>query len=43
VKSIAEIKMVDLNAMKIESAMKMVAGTAISMGLKVTGRAPWKN
>jgi large subunit ribosomal protein L11 len=43
VKSIAEIKMVDLNAMKIESAMKMVAGTARSMGLKVTGRAPWKN
>jgi len=43
VKSIAEIKMVDLNAMKIESAMKMVAGTARSMGLKVTGKAPWKN
>ena len=41
VKSIAEIKMTDLNAMKIESAMKMVAGTARSMGLKVTGKAPW--
>ena len=43
VKSIAEIKMVDLNAMKIESAMKMVAGTARSMGLKVKGTAPWAN
>ncbi len=41
VRSIAEIKMPDLNAPKVESAMKMVAGTARSMGLKVTGRAPW--
>jgi large subunit ribosomal protein L11 len=41
VKSIAETKMPDLNAMKIESAMKMVAGTARSMGLRVTGKAPW--
>ena len=41
VRTIAETKMPDLNAPKVESAMKMVAGTARSMGLKVTGRAPW--
>jgi len=35
VKEIAEIKMKDLNAFSIESAMSMVAGTARSMGLKV--------
>ncbi len=43
VKQIAETKMPDLNAFKIESAMKMVAGTARSMGLKVSGKAPWAN
>ena len=43
VKEIAEIKMPDLNAFKVESAMKMVAGTARSMGIKVTGAAPWDN
>ena len=43
VKEIAEIKMQDLNAFKVESAMKMVAGTARSMGLKVKGAAPWAN
>lgn len=41
VRAIAEIKMPDLNAFTIESAMKMVAGTARSMGLNVTGTAPW--
>lgn len=41
VRTIAETKMPDLNALKVESAMKMVAGTARSMGLKVSGRAPW--
>ena len=41
VKEIAETKMPDLNAFKIESAMKMVAGTARSMGVKVTGTAPF--
>lgn len=41
VKTIAETKMADLNAFKIESAMKMVAGTARSMGLTVSGKAPW--
>ena len=37
VKLIAEDKMVDLNAFTIESAMKMVAGTARSMGITVKG------
>ena len=41
VKEIAELKMLDLNAFKIESAMRMVAGTARSMGLRVKGTAPW--
>ncbi len=40
IKTIAETKMPDLNAFRIESAMKQVAGTARSMGLKVTGQAP---
>ncbi len=34
-KEIAEIKMVDLNAASVESAMRMIAGTARSMGLTV--------
>jgi large subunit ribosomal protein L11 len=34
--------MPDLNAFKIESAMKMVAGTARSMGITVSGKAPWE-
>ena len=33
VKAIAEDKMADLNAFTIESAMKMIAGTASSMGI----------
>ena len=40
IKVIAEDKMVDLNAFTIESAMRMIAGTARSMGLTVTGNAP---
>ena len=43
VKDIAEIKMPDLNAFTIESAMKVVAGTARSMGINVKGTAPWAN
>ena len=43
VKEIAETKMPDLNAMKVESAMKVVAGTARSMGIRVKGTAPWEN
>ena len=42
VKEIAEDKMPDLNAFKIESAMKMVAGTARSMGITVKGTPPWE-
>jgi large subunit ribosomal protein L11 len=41
VQQIAETKMPDLNAFKIESAMKQVAGTARSMGVRITGTAPW--
>ena len=36
VKKIAELKMADLNASDLDSAMRMVAGTARSMGLEVT-------
>lgn len=42
VKEIAQVKMPDLNAFKVESAMKMIAGTARSMGITVTGKAPWE-
>jgi len=42
VKTIAEDKIQDMNAFKIESAMKMVAGTARSLGLTITGTAPWE-
>jgi large subunit ribosomal protein L11 len=41
VKEIAEDKMPDLNCFVIESAMRMVAGTARSMGITVQGNAPW--
>jgi large subunit ribosomal protein L11 len=41
VKQIAQDKMPDLNCFEVESAMKMVAGTARSMGIDVTGDAPW--
>lgn len=40
---IAKDKMPDLNAFTEESAMKMVAGTARSMGITVSGNAPWNN
>ncbi|MDR2650777.1 MAG: 50S ribosomal protein L11 [Prevotellaceae bacterium] len=40
VKAIAESKMPDLNAFTIASAMRMVAGTARSMGITVTGDIP---
>jgi len=43
VKAIAENKMSDLNCFTIESAMKMVAGTARSMGITIEGYAPWEN
>lgn len=41
VRDIAESKMPDLNCFTIESAMKMVAGTARSMGITVEGTPPW--
>jgi large subunit ribosomal protein L11 len=40
IREIAEVKMPDLNAFTVESAMKQVAGTARSMGVRVTGEAP---
>ena len=40
VRTIAENKMEDLNAFEVESAMKMVAGTARSMGINVKGNFP---
>jgi large subunit ribosomal protein L11 len=43
VEEIAKDKMADLNCFTVESAMKMVAGTARSMGLTVDGQAPWSN
>jgi len=41
IRKIAEDKMVDLNAFTVDSAMKMVAGTARSMGLNVKGPSPF--
>ncbi|NDV79983.1 50S ribosomal protein L11 [Dysgonomonas sp. 511] len=43
VKAIAEDKMTDLNCFTVESAMKMVAGTARSMGITVKGAFPENN
>jgi large subunit ribosomal protein L11 len=40
IKLIAEDKIQDMNCFKVASAMKMVAGTARSMGLTVTGEFP---
>jgi large subunit ribosomal protein L11 len=41
VRKIAEEKMPDLNCFTVESAMSMVAGTARSMGINVTGNKPF--
>jgi len=41
VKAIAEDKMPDLNCFSVESAMSMVAGTARSMGVTVSGNKPF--
>ena len=41
VRAIAEDKMPDLNCFSVESAMKMVAGTARSMGINVIGESPF--
>lgn len=42
VKAIAEDKMADLNCFTVESAMKLIAGTARSMGITVKGDFPGK-
>ena len=41
IRAIAEDKMVDLNAFTAESAMSMIAGTARSMGIRVSGKRPF--
>ena len=41
IKSIAEDKMQDMNAFTLEKSMGMIAGTARSMGITVTGNAPF--
>ncbi|MBO5718124.1 MAG: 50S ribosomal protein L11 [Bacteroidales bacterium] len=43
VKAIAEDKMADLNCFTLEAAMKLVAGTARSMGITVQGEFPTNN
>jgi large subunit ribosomal protein L11 len=43
IRSIAEIKMPDLNCFTVESGMRMVAGTAKSLGLTIEGTPPWEN
>jgi len=43
VKEIAEIKMPDLNCFSVEAGMRMVAGTARSMGITVIGQSPFIN
>lgn len=43
VKAIATDKMTDLNCFTVESAMRLVAGTARSMGITVTGEFPANN
>jgi large subunit ribosomal protein L11 len=43
VEEIATLKMPDLNAFSLHAAMRMIAGTARSMGVNVSGEAPWVN
>lgn len=43
IEAIAKDKMPDLNCFTLDSAMRMIAGTARSMGLTVEGKAPWEN
>lgn len=43
IEAIAKDKMSDLNCFTMDSAMRMVAGTARSMGITVDGKAPWDN
>ena len=41
VRTIAETKLPDLNCFTVESAMKMIAGTARNMGITITGATPF--
>ena len=41
IQGIAEAKMVDMNSFTLESAMRMVAGTARSMGITIQGTPPF--
>ena len=43
IQTIAKEKMEDMNCFTVESAMRMVAGTARSMGISVTGEFPTNN
>jgi large subunit ribosomal protein L11 len=43
IRVIAEDKIVDMNCFKVESAMKMVAGSARSLGITITGENPLNN
>ncbi len=43
VRQIAEDKMQDMNAFTVEKAMKMIAGTARSMGITIEGENPFEN
>lgn len=43
IRKIAEDKLPDMNCFTIESAMKMVAGTARSMGVNIVGESPFKD
>jgi len=43
VRAIAEDKIVDMNCFKVESAMKMVAGSARSLGITISGENPLNN
>lgn len=43
IEAIAKEKMADMNCFTVESAMRMVAGTARSMGINVTGEFPKNN
>jgi large subunit ribosomal protein L11 len=43
IQEIAALKMPDLNAFDLHAAMRMVAGTARSIGVTVSGEAPWGN
>ena len=43
VQEIAILKMPDLNAFEVHAAMRMIAGTARSMGVTISGDAPWSN